>query len=320
MRLYLFIFAIVLCISSCAMNAPDRQAALPSVSVRTYASKPELVDSVNTHWIETDRGIVVIDAQRLLPEAERAIKHIRRHEKPVLGILITHPHTDHYGGLPAFRAAFPQAPVYASEITIRSMRDDTRGFNAARKRRHGDLFPGQATIEANLPQNTLADGQTLVFEGLRITVHVLGASESETATLFHLADHRILFTGDLINNGFIPAPLENINAWKIQLTNISDRFDPATTAYLGHGKEGALAPLLKAQAAYLEDLTHAVDRRIEDGILDAGEASEIGFLLEAKYPHAHAVGGNAREEVLSAVAGFVAKQRGAEVTAGAAFR
>ncbi|MCG8691215.1 MAG: MBL fold metallo-hydrolase, partial [Minwuiales bacterium] len=78
--------------------APPAAAAVDPF-VRSFAAQPKLVDTTNTHWLETEQGIVVIDTQRVFPEAERAIRHIRRSDKPVLGIFITHAHTDHYGGL-----------------------------------------------------------------------------------------------------------------------------------------------------------------------------------------------------------------------------
>ena len=303
-----------------ALLACQAAAAADTVTVHSFASQPRLVDSVNTHWIETDEGVIVIDAQRILPEATRAVRHIQGLDKPVLAIFVTHAHTDHYGGLSVFRSAFPDVPVFAAEETIRSMREDSRGFNAARAERHGDLFPTQEVINENLPDRAIDDGDVVDLGGIRLEVHEMGPSEAEVTSMLYLRDHGILFASDLINNGFVPAPLESLDNWLLQLDQIEARFPPDTMVYIGHGEHGPLGAALPAQRAYLEDLGNAVDEAIQDGVLDAAEADAIAFTLEARYPHWHGVGDNPRIEVLSAVAGFVAEQRGAENRSGAAFR
>ena len=303
-----------------ALLAGPRPADAADITVHSFASQPRLVDSVNTHWIETDEGVIVIDAQRVFPEAERAVRHIQTLDKPVLGIFVTHAHTDHYGGLSVFRAAFPDVPVFAAEETIRSMREDSRGYNAARSARHGDIFPTQQVISANLPDRVIDDGDVVELGGLSLEVIEMGASEAEVTSMLYLSAHDVLFASDLINNGFVPAPLESLDNWLDQLDAIEARFPADTLVYIGHGAHTLLGPGLEAQRAYLEDLDAALDAALEDGVLDAAEADVIAFNLEARYPHWHGVGDNPRIDVLRAVASIVAGQRGAEVRTDAAFR
>jgi glyoxylase-like metal-dependent hydrolase (beta-lactamase superfamily II) len=106
-------------------NSPATRSA---VTIHRYES-PKM-DAVNLYWIEATQGIILVDAGRFLSQARYALEEIRsQSNKPIIGILLTHPHTDHYGGLPVFaRAAVKDVPIYASEITANDIRTDGQGF------------------------------------------------------------------------------------------------------------------------------------------------------------------------------------------------
>ncbi|MBE9048121.1 MBL fold metallo-hydrolase [Pleurocapsales cyanobacterium LEGE 10410] len=142
---FLSIFAITITI----ITVSTIVVASEPLKVWSYASQVNDVDAVNSHWFETSEGVVAIDAQRLLPEAERALEHLRRTiDAPVTAMVITHAHTDHYGGLPVWKTAFPHARIFTDETTLQSIRTDGRGFIAARKERHGDRFANHDDLKA----------------------------------------------------------------------------------------------------------------------------------------------------------------------------
>ena len=80
--------------------------ASSNITVHTYASPG--MGSVNTHWIESPTGIVVIDGQRLTSQAQVVIDEIKKAGKPVVALILTHIHPDHVGGTAAFAQAFPE--------------------------------------------------------------------------------------------------------------------------------------------------------------------------------------------------------------------
>ena len=49
---------------------------------------------VNSWIIETKDGVVVIDAQRQLSEGKKVLNEVQKMNKPILGLIITHPHPD----------------------------------------------------------------------------------------------------------------------------------------------------------------------------------------------------------------------------------
>ena len=297
--------------AGCAPTAPQTATAPPvgGPSVRTYASQVTDVDAVNTHWVETPAGVVVVDAQRLLPEARRALAHLRASTrsaafpdgKPVLAVVVTHAHTDHYGGLSVLRDAYPDAAVYADPVTAETMRTDADGFNAARRERHGERFPTQAVISANLPTHTARDGGEVTVDGLRLRFHIVGESEAESHTLVELPDHGVLFTGDLVNVGVPAVPFASVDGWLAQLDAFERRFPDVRALYQGHGPAPAdPAAAVPEQRAFLTALRDAVAGALaDDGRVTEAETEAIVFALEARWPFYTGVAGNTRREMLA---------------------
>ncbi|MEM8794030.1 MAG: MBL fold metallo-hydrolase [Pseudomonadota bacterium] len=301
-----------LAISLALLSAPHSASA---VEVYSYASQVNDVDSVNSHWFETTEGVVLVDVQRLLPEAERMIEHLRATTSGnVTHIIITHAHTDHYGGLPVVMTAFPEAQIITDETTLRSIREDGRGFIAMRNERHGERFPPQEALTAAVADaHTIADGDVLEVGGERLAFSVLAASEAEATVMVDVLDTDVAFIGDLINIGAPAVPFESIVEWLHQLDVIEERFDACERLYQGHGPAPTNVAAIPDQRRFLRVMEHLTRSATEDAVLTKPEEGEIVFALEAKWPFLQGVAGATRRDVLGFAVRRVAQEFGATV-------
>ena len=253
----------------------------PAVTIHRYEAPP--MDAVNLYWIETNEGIVLVDAGRFLSQARYALDEILAVNKPILGILITHPHTDHYGGLPVFaEAAIDNVPIYASQITYDDLKTDAQGFIEARNQLHGNDFPDKDTIP--LPNRIVKTGDTIELGGLTFEVIDLPNNETITTTLYYLPQQNALFTGDFVVNKTIPFLGDGFsNNWLAQLRSLNTQIPSETTIYHGHG-EPDTETLIAEQIEYIETVRNLVAEALSgDREVTTEERSQIITQLEQQY-------------------------------------
>lgn len=222
-----------------------------NVTVHTYASPG--MGSVNTHWIESATGIVVIDGQRLTSQAQIVIDEIVRTGKPVDAVVITHIHPDHIGGTAAFVKAFPKARVVASAESTEGLKTDPGGLLALAKQWLAPDF------EVATPTDLLVEGQAFTAAGLTFEVKQVGPGESFAMNVLYLRDEMALFAADVVCNDMTPFLAEQrTSAWLKQLDWLSANYPDAGMVYPGHGAPATLASLVGGTRAYLTKVRELV--------------------------------------------------------------
>jgi glyoxylase-like metal-dependent hydrolase (beta-lactamase superfamily II) len=237
---------------------------------------------VNSYLVEGADGVVAIDAPLLLSDGRAFRARLEALRKPLLGVLVTHPHPDHYNMIGELLAG-ENVPV----IAYRDVDREIRAKDDAKRAQWGPMFGDEWPASATFPNRAAADEEALDLGDLRFTAWDFGPGESASETVWLLGDGEVAFVGDLAFNGTHAYLADGrTEAWLRAIDRAEEALVGVNTIYVGHGPPGAPA-ILADQRRYLlmarEAIGRAADGRAE---LTEDEANRVTSLMERYLPNA----------------------------------
>ncbi len=240
----------------------------PSIEVSTYAATDGGL-GVNSHLLMGAREAMLIDTQFLVSEAQRVIEWVKGTGKQLTTIFLTHEHPDHHFGTKTIKAAFPGARVLATAATAEAIAKTAEAKMAQWRPVYGDDIPNE--IEHPEPHV----GATLEFEGRELSLIELGAGESETGTVLHLPEEKLLLSADFVyHQVFAWIVANHPDRWVVALRAL-DALANVERVLPGHGPPGGRA-LITDMIEYLKAFADIVG-----GSADAAAAKSA---LRGRYP------------------------------------
>lgn len=212
---------------------------------------------VNTAFIVTEAGVVVIDSgpsKRYGEQLKAAIARVT--PRPVVKVLLTHHHPDHFLG----NQAFPAERLCALAGTAEGIRREGEDFNANLYRLVGDWMLG---TEAVAPPCTLAPGP-LQVGSRRFELIALDGHTAADLAVFDAATG-VLFAGDLVFHHRAPTtPHADLPRWLAALDRLAAL--PFKVIVPGHGAPAADDGPIRQTRAWLAWLQAALAEGADRGL------------------------------------------------------
>ncbi|WP_141015478.1 alkyl/aryl-sulfatase [Nocardioides sambongensis] len=270
------------------------------------------MDLSNISFVEGDSGVIVIDPLISAETAAAALALYREHrgDRPVTGVIYTHSHVDHFGGV---RGVVSQedvdagtVPVLAPEGFVEHAVSENVFAGTAMGRRAGYMYGAalergvHGGVGAGLGQTTstgtvtliaptveiTTTGQEEVVDGVRIVFQMAPDTEAPSEMLFYFPDLKALCAAEDATHNLHNlltlrgAVVRDPNGWAKYLTETVDLFgDDLEVVFASHhwptwGRDRAVA-FLQIQRdlyAYLHDQTL---RMTNKGLVGAEIAEQI---------------------------------------------
>jgi glyoxylase-like metal-dependent hydrolase (beta-lactamase superfamily II) len=223
--------------------------------------EPDRGPDGNSVFLDAPAGLILVDTGRHPEHRDRLLGYARARGRPIVAIVNTHWHLDHSTGNAEIRAAYPGAPLYASEAIdgalagfLRTSREGAERAlaagqipeaNRAEVRRFFDVMDHPEGLRPSRPVTRSGD---ITIGGRRLTVNL--APFAATAGDVWLYDRAagLLIAGDLV---VAPVPFMDTacpEGWRRALDRIAAT--PFTTLIPGHGAPMDRGQFLAWQRAF----------------------------------------------------------------------
>jgi glyoxylase-like metal-dependent hydrolase (beta-lactamase superfamily II) len=238
---------------------------------------------VNGYLVEGEHGLVAIDSALTVSDGKALRRRADALGKPLLAILITHGHPDHYNGAAALVEG-RGVPIYATAAVTKVIKRD----DAAKTAQWQPVFKTEWPTRRVFPDHVASDGAKLVLDGMTFVVHDLGPAESHADSYWELLGaERTVFIGDQVLAGSHAYTNDGHTAlWLADLDRLSRDLEGVARIYPGHGEPGD-TKLLAWEKGYLEAYRAEVDKlRAGRAKLTDAEKQALVTHMTAAYPGA----------------------------------
>lgn len=235
------IFSGIMFVNAKGQNTSNiKVTEIEDIKVHTYVN--ESLVSISTHILELRDSLLIIDAQLTYTDTKEVVEYVKKLNKPVSRVIITHAHPDHFLGI----YAYAEYKIYALNEVAQAIEENGEG---ARQIFLSNFGSENAAPEVLVPSYTLSEGKTTV-NNVELEVSVVKDNEIDIATVISIPSKGIFIAGDLLYNKVHLFPGHNhLTSWMKQLKELRLK-----SKYIlpGHGAVGS-KKMIKENIKYLKN-------------------------------------------------------------------
>jgi glyoxylase-like metal-dependent hydrolase (beta-lactamase superfamily II) len=249
----------------------QKYALTDSITIHRHASGEGGI-FVNAYLVETQNGVVAVDATLSESESKAFRAELEALGKPLLAVLITHPHPDHVAGITNLVAG-DSPPILATQ----AVSDVMRVIEEPKRKQWGPVYGAEWVARWTHPNTIVGNGERVSFDGVSYSVLDIGSGGDAEANAVWLIDAPVAtaFLGDLTFNGTHSYVADgHLLAWLANLSRLERRCAGMTWAFPGHGPALAPSPLLSQQRDYLLTLAGHV-KELAEGRSELSDAQKL---------------------------------------------
>jgi glyoxylase-like metal-dependent hydrolase (beta-lactamase superfamily II) len=231
-----------------------------NVTVHTHACGEGGI-FVNAYLVETPNGVVAIDSTLSESESKAFRKELEGLGKPLLAVLVTHPHPDHVAGITNLVAK--DSPKI---LSTQPVLDLMRKLEEPKRKQWGPVYGAEWVARWTYPNTVVKSGDKVTFDGVTYSVLDIGAGGDSEANSVWFVNSPIqtAFLSDLAFNGTHSYVADgHLLAWLANLSLVGRMCQGMEVAFPGHGAAGSPQKLLGAQEKYLLTLASHIKELAE---------------------------------------------------------
>ena len=192
---------------------------------------------VNSFLVHGPDGVIVVDGMLTVSDAALVRKAIDDSGRSLAGVVVTHPHPDHYAGL-GHLVGPDDVPIVATIAVDEVIRRDDQLKHEIVGPMMGDEWPATRIF----PNQTVNDSDEVRLGGLTLSVQELGPGESHVDSMWRL-DASTVFAGDIAYNGMHAYLADGRwQDWLRTLSRLEAELPDDVTLHVGHGPIGREEP------------------------------------------------------------------------------
>ena len=218
----------------------------------------------NVVFVITTAGVVVIDTGASVQIGEMAIRRLRTlTDRPVVTVINTHYHGDHFLGNQAFVEAFGATlPVIAHPHSRREIEGTAgSGWRSAMARWTNGASLGTRLV---VPNRDGLHGQELRFGDTTLRLHHHGVAHTPGDLCVEIVEDRVVCVGDVAMGGRIANMDEGSYLGTFRTMDALERDTRAALWVPGHGD--ASPALMAQQRELFEGIYRTCEQAVKDGL------------------------------------------------------